>query len=139
MKSLTEILNESLLNEGIAEDHIQRIDQSLSDNDWSKIKIPSLPCDCWIIEDDFPMDGNRTLKKILSNYGIEYKMKSKKSGYFNDKFAVLEVDDENKWKVYLILNKALCHGHGYDHLQGISTKEDANKAFNDSIGFVKIL
>ena len=129
----------NFITEGIAENHIQRIDQSLSDNDWSKIKTPNLPCDCWIIEDDFPMDGNRTLKKILSNYGIEYKMKSKKSGYFSDKFAVLNIDTEEKWRIYLILNKSLCHGKGYEHLEGVSTDSSVNTAFNLSINNVKIL
>ena len=134
MKSILEFITE-----GIEEDHIQRIDQSLSDNDWSKVKVPTLPCDCWIIQDDFPMDGNRTLKKILTNYGIEYKIKSKKSDYFSDKFAVLDIDTEEKWKVYLILNKSLCHGKGYNHLGGISTSSSANNAFNLSIENVKIL
>lgn len=134
MKDLIEYINE-----GAETKHIERIDSTLENGDWSKVSTPTLPVDCWIIEDDFPMGGNSTLKKILTNYDITYKMKRKKAGYFDDKFAVLDIDTEEKWKVYLILNKALCHGKGYSHIDGVSTNPAANKAFDSSIDNVKIL
>lgn len=138
MKSIVDFLNEGLST--VSKEHIEHISNSLEKNNFQKIDYPQFPVDCWIMEDDWPMWGNKTLKEICTNFGITYKMKKKPAEFnFKDKYAVLDIDNEEKWKIFLILNRILARGRGYNALDGgISTDSKANDCWKKTIGSIDI-